>query len=148
MTSLAIAPCSGVKLPHAAPARELYAGSLYQLAARTATVVGDDWAILSALHGIVHPDTVLEPYDQQLGGEGAIRPRAVADQLAADWPDVDEVIALTPNAYTALLAGACSLAGIRLTAPLAHSAGIGEQRGRLAAMLRAPSRASWARPAV
>lgn len=62
--------CAGQKLQHAAPARELYASALFKKASAYAGLTCDRWYILSAKHGLVHPDTVIEPYDQRLGGSG------------------------------------------------------------------------------
>lgn len=59
--------CAKQKGPNAAPARELYTSTLYRAArtwAESCNVGG--WWILSALHGLVHPDTILEPYDRYL----------------------------------------------------------------------------------
>jgi hypothetical protein len=55
--------CCGSKLDHAAPARELYTSTLFKKARAYAEALGGEWAILSALHGLVMPDQVLEPYD-------------------------------------------------------------------------------------
>jgi len=56
--------CGGRKLPHPAPARELYTGPLFRAARAWAEQSpGGRWFILSAHHGLVHPDTVVEPYD-------------------------------------------------------------------------------------
>ena len=58
--------CCGKKLPHAAPARELYQSHLFRLARAYAEAVGGPWAILSAQHFLVGPSRVLEPYDRRL----------------------------------------------------------------------------------
>ena len=60
--------CGARKLARAAPARELYTGTLFRLASAYAERVCDEWYVLSALFGLVHPDKVLEPYDHALTG--------------------------------------------------------------------------------
>lgn len=63
---IALVACSAQKLEHAAPARELYTGALFKAARAYAEATCDGWAILSAQHGLVSPDTVLDPYDLAL----------------------------------------------------------------------------------
>ena len=60
--------CGKDKLDVPAKARELYVGSLFRQARRYAEATGEPWAILSAKHGIVCPDDVIEPYDVTLDG--------------------------------------------------------------------------------
>jgi hypothetical protein len=58
--------CVKRKAPSARPARDLYVSALF--AGRRASVEKscDEWWILSAEHGLVHPDEVLDPYDRTL----------------------------------------------------------------------------------
>jgi len=125
--------CTKEKLSHAAPARDLYTGRVFRASVAYAEAKGEPWAVLSALHGVVLPDAVIEPYDVTL----ADRPRAerlswaglVAEQL-------DELGA--PSRITVLAGGAyvdgCERYGRHRTfdAPLAGM-GAGE---RYAALLR------------
>ena len=62
--------CGARKLPHPAPARDLYTGSLFRAARAYAEASGIPWAILSARHGLVMPSTVIEPYDCRLSQRG------------------------------------------------------------------------------
>jgi len=59
--------CSAQKLDHAAPTRELYVSQLFKKASAYAEATCDRWYILSAKHGLIHPDTVTAPYDMRLG---------------------------------------------------------------------------------
>lgn len=63
---IALIACSGKKLSHAAPARELYQGDLFKKSVTHAEHTCDLWYVLSAKHGLVTPDQVLEPYDETL----------------------------------------------------------------------------------
>lgn len=67
---IAFISCGKTKLDHAAPARDLYTGNLFTAARNyvDGNPAFDRWFILSALHGVVHPDTVLEPYDARIPG--------------------------------------------------------------------------------
>jgi hypothetical protein len=62
--------CGKRKLGVSAPACELYTGSLFVAARKYAEASGQKWAILSAAHGMVSPETVLEPYDVKLKLKG------------------------------------------------------------------------------
>jgi uncharacterized protein involved in type VI secretion and phage assembly len=74
------------KLDHAAPAAELYTGQAFKLAMRAAEAAEADVLILSALHGVIKPDDVINPYDCYLGGlpktDRAIWAITTAAQLA------------------------------------------------------------------
>jgi hypothetical protein len=59
--------CTKSKLPHAAPARELYSTSaLFRGRRDQVERTCDRWFILSAKHGLIEPDAILEPYDETL----------------------------------------------------------------------------------
>jgi hypothetical protein len=58
--------CVKSKLPYAAPARDLYTSSLFRGARCAVERSCERWFILSALHGLVDPDQVLEPYEETL----------------------------------------------------------------------------------
>jgi hypothetical protein len=64
---VAIVACSRTKLGYPAPARELYAGRLFQASRAYAEATCDDWFIVSALHGLLRPEQLLMPYDYSLG---------------------------------------------------------------------------------
>jgi hypothetical protein len=60
----------------AAPAKELFVSPLFQARRKYAERVCDRWFVLSAAHGLLHPDQVVKPYDRSLANE----PRAVKEQ--------------------------------------------------------------------
>lgn len=68
MTGVVLIGCGATKLDHAAPAKDLYVGNLFRARRAYAEATGAPWAILSARHGLVLPDTVIEPYDVTLNG--------------------------------------------------------------------------------
>lgn len=55
--------CGKKKLERAAEARDLYTGELFKKARAWAERHGDQWFILSALHGLTSPGERLAPYD-------------------------------------------------------------------------------------
>ncbi len=75
--------CGARKLARPAPARELYTGTLFRLSSAYAERVCDEWYVLSALHGLVRPDVVLEPYDLTLTDVSIVGRRAWAAGVLA-----------------------------------------------------------------
>ena len=76
--------CVKDKEPQAAPARSLYRSPLYH--ARKAFVERScsSWFVLSAKHGLVHPDRWLEPYDVTLKDEAPSQRRVWSQEVLAD----------------------------------------------------------------
>jgi hypothetical protein len=69
---LVILACSAPKLAHAAPARDLYLGVMWQsLRANQAADRAPHVIVLSALYGFVDGDQVIEPYDLRMTPERA-----------------------------------------------------------------------------
>jgi len=68
VTPLVVLACGAKKRPWAQAALELYTGPLFASARRWALSITsrDRIFILSARHGLVPADRVLEPYDQQI----------------------------------------------------------------------------------
>ena len=64
--TIALIGCGRRKRSHAAPARELYTGSLFQACRDWAETHADAYWIASSKHMIVTPDQVIEPYDLSL----------------------------------------------------------------------------------
>lgn len=63
---IVLVACCGLKLPAAAPARDLYQSALFKKARAYAERHGDAWLILSAKYGVVDPSRTIEPYDLTL----------------------------------------------------------------------------------
>ena len=58
--------CVGQKLKTPAPARDLYTSVWFRKARSYVESTGLPWSVLSAKHGVVHPDEVIAPYDLTL----------------------------------------------------------------------------------
>ena len=58
--------CAKAKRAHPAPAQDLYVSPLFQKSAALARRTCGRWYILSAKHGLLAPDTLIEPYDVTL----------------------------------------------------------------------------------
>jgi hypothetical protein len=63
--------CVKGKGPRPAPARELYRSDLFRKRRAYAEASARPWFILSAQHGLVHPDDLLAPYDMALEKQSA-----------------------------------------------------------------------------
>jgi DGQHR domain-containing protein len=81
VSDIGLVGCSRRKLPHAAPARALYASPLFRLAARFGAAAHGRWFVLSARHGLVGPDQVIAPYDATLRGLDRAGRQAWADRV-------------------------------------------------------------------
>jgi hypothetical protein len=116
--------CVKTKLPTAAPADELYTSPLFGKRRRYAEATGHPWFILSALHGLVRPDQVLEPYDMYLAGQPVTYRRqwalaVVSDLIAAVGPLEGRSIEIHAGAsYVEPLEPLLSAAGVDVRVPL------------------------------
>jgi hypothetical protein len=88
VTRIALIACSATKRDTARAARYLYTGDLFRKSLAYAVTHCDGFAILSAKHGLLQPDTVVEPYDARLSRRKAVRlawARGVVAQLKAAY---------------------------------------------------------------
>lgn len=136
--------CGKAKRRVASPAVDLYTGPLYRDRLALARALGGPHAILSAKHGLISPETVIEPYDVTLTDWMARGPQPtdvddeswidlrqrVHAQLHAMFPAFERITVLASSPYASLLPGC--LAGPqawRFDRPLA-GLGMGAQRVR------------------
>lgn len=63
---LALIACSKTKAEETCMAKDMYQGQLFKLSRQYVEQRGYEWHILSALYGVVHPDTTIDPYEQSL----------------------------------------------------------------------------------
>jgi len=123
--TVAVIPCTGSKLDHAAPAGELYTGSTFRPTLRAATIVADQVLILSALHGLVELGRVLEPYELKMGSPGSVTADRIRNQIAAFGIEKARLISFLPSAYRQKLSAAHDGELVDL---YAGSRGIGDQK--------------------
>jgi cytoplasmic iron level regulating protein YaaA (DUF328/UPF0246 family) len=102
-----IIPCGGAKLETPANARDLYIGSMYrdQLATALTMTTPENIRILSAKHGLIALDTIVEPYDLKMGQKGSVTSETLAGQLDEMLPKNETYLidALLPKKYAAAL---------------------------------------------
>ncbi|CRK56970.1 Phage protein [Alloactinosynnema sp. L-07] len=160
--ALFVVPCSNSKLTHRAPARLLYTGSTFRLALRvvereaaltTESGLPASVLILSARHGLITPDTEIDPYDQTMTDTGSIPVPSLATQLLTHQiTSGTDIYAFLPHLYrTRLRAAVDLLCQLTEATVLIHDVyeaapGIGYQRQVLASIRRsqppAPDRAA------
>lgn len=112
-------------------ARDLYQSDWFVKARRYVEAQGGRWFILSALHGLVSPASVVAPYNVTLGDMSAADRRAWGERVTAQLRD-----AIGPRTPVVMLAGRlyreplADWAGSRATVPM-EGLGIGQQKAWL-----------------
>lgn len=128
---LVVIPCGVAKARHRSPAGLLYTSGVHRLAQRAARALTgpDSIRILSAKHGLLPLDQLVDPYDLRLGEPESVTPDELREQAGKQGllgrPDV---VVLAGRDYTRLVLEVFPHA----VAPLAGTGGIGDQRHRLA----------------
>lgn len=125
---ITLVSCVAAKAAQARPAKDLYLSPLFKMARAYAEAQGGRWFVLSAWWGLLHPDTVVAPYELTLNTMGqADRLRwanYVLDQLnALEGPLPVRVIFLAGSRYREHL---MAWAGDRAEVPM-EGLRIGEQ---------------------
>jgi hypothetical protein len=102
-----VVACGSAKRPVPAPAAQLYTSHLFRASAAFVQTHATEWVILSALHGIVSPNTVIAPYETSLRDMNAAERKAwarmVQRQLAERYPDTTEYVTTAGKLYRAAL---------------------------------------------
>ena len=123
---------------HAAAAKDLYDSALFKKSRAYAERGFDAWYVLSAKHGLVAPDAVLEPYNLTLNELGVAARRAWADrvlgQLRSHIAAGDSVTFLAGKRYREFLEEPLRAMGVDVRVPL-QGLRIGEQLARLDEMV-------------
>jgi len=123
--SLFLLGCVKSKQSVAAPAKDLYTSPLFRKGRAYIEAVGSPWFILSAHHGLVHPDEIIEPYDLALSAlPRSARVRwgeQVMQQLRTAYPDLRalRIEVHASEVYLAPIRRPLESAGATVVAPLA-----------------------------
>ena len=119
---LFLVSCVSVKLPGAAPARDLYVSPWFLKARACIEALGCPWYILSAKHGLLDPGSTIDPYDETLKTMSADRrrnwARGVIEDLAPRLKDVDSVTIFAGMAYREFLEPELLGWGVELHVPM------------------------------
>lgn len=133
-TRVALVSCVKRKRDSAAPARDLYLSQLFRGLRHYAEKHADTWYILSAEHGVLRPDQVIEPYERTLNTmpkrERLAWAARVKQQLLEVLPIGAEVILLAGLRYREEIEPFLRKQGFPVSVPL-EGLTIGKQLQRL-----------------
>lgn len=105
-------------------ADQLYISPLFKKSRLYAIQVSDKWFIMSAKHGLLRPNEIIEPYDLSLSDVPKIEKNLWADnvchQLLESAPNIEKVILLGGADYTEPLRNKLSSSGLRVETPLVN----------------------------
>lgn len=114
--------CVAAKRPSPAPARDLYTSPLFLKASAYVQARCDRWYILSALHGVICPDKVIEPYDVTLNrmtwSERLDCSKRVLADLQQQVPSPSHFVILAGDRYRAELLAPLRAAGHEMELPM------------------------------
>lgn len=142
-----IALVSCVKSKQSVPARalDLYTSPLFRALRGYAEHQADEWFILSAQYGLVHPDQKIAPYEKTLNtmrkNERAVWAEKVMDELTKKLPRKAEIIFLAGVRYREDLVPLLRDRGYTVSVPLGGLS-FGRQLQRLKE-LKAHGYCSW-----
>lgn len=101
--TIALVSCVMLKQEKSAPAEELYISPWFVKAKSYAKIISDRWFILSSRHGLLEPQTMIEPYDSTLyktrKPERSAWAASVAKKLMASIPPKSRIIILAGQIY-------------------------------------------------
>lgn len=115
--------CVKDKKQKAAQAQNIYQSSLFNKASQVAELESDEWYILSAKHGLLSKDKVIEPYDQTLHNFSKNEKRKWAKDVYEDLETVlnedDSVTMLAGEVYRKHLLPLLKENGYPVSVPMA-----------------------------
>ncbi len=136
MDALVLVSCVSQKLSEPAPARLLYRSEWFTKVRTLVETRNADWFILSALYGMVAPDTRIAPYEKTLNTAGVAERRNWAEnvrrQMAPHLIGRRRVVIFAGQRYREFLVPALLRDGYEVDVPMANLR-IGEQLAWLAA---------------
>jgi hypothetical protein len=122
MQRVALVSCVKSKRDHVSPAGDLYTSPLFRGLRAYAKAHADRWYILSAKHGLLHPEDRIGPYEKTLNNAGVHERREwaerVEDRLEQVLPAGCEVLILAGQRYREYLVPYLESRGHRVLIPL------------------------------
>lgn len=131
-TTMVLVGCGKAKAENAREAQSLYTSSYFHKKKKYAQSVGDEWRILSAKHGILHPERVIDPYETRIDD---VNQSQWAEQVKASLDELEfgTLIILAGSDYTTPVDDA--LKSYKAKRPFDETEGIGEQESWLTEQL-------------
>ena len=134
--ALVLVSCVSQKLSEPAPARLLYRSEWFTKVRTLIETRRADWFILSALYGLVAPDSRIAPYEKTLNTAGVAERRAWAEnvrqQMSPHLIGRRRIVIFAGQRYREFLVPALLRHGYEVDVPMANLR-IGEQLAWLAA---------------
>lgn len=119
---IALVSCVKSKKSVSAPAGQLYTSPLFRSLVQYAEAHADQWFILSAEHGLLHPEEVVAPYERTLNrmanAERLAWAERVQRQLLQTLPRRSEIIVLAGERYREHLIPFLEAHGFTVSIPL------------------------------
>ena len=123
LNDLYLISCVRGKLLCPSPAKDLYVSAWFKKARAVAESQGSPWFILSAKHGLLHPDAVTAPYERTLNNMGVGERRTwasnVMQTLEPHLAEVPTVFILAGVKYREFLEPQLRARGIQVQVPMA-----------------------------
>lgn len=133
---LCLVSCVSAKQSAPAKAKDLYVSAWFRKARTCIEPLGCPWYILSAKHGLLDPDAVIDPYEETLNAMPADRRRTwahgVIEDLAPRLSGVGAVTVFAGMAYREFLEAELRGRGLELYVPM-QGLRIGQQLSWLSA---------------
>ena len=130
MPDVYLVSCVSKKRSSRAPAKDLYLSDWFIKARTYVEATGAPWFILSAEHGLVDPDDLLEPYEKTLNTMSVSDRRRwgerVISQMSEKMPKAKSVFFLAGQRYREFLEGHLRNQGVSVEVPM-KGLRIGEQ---------------------
>jgi hypothetical protein len=122
--ALVLVSCVKSKLPHPAPARDLYTSAWFRKARDLVEASGSRWFVLSSFYGLVDPNTEIAPYDYTLNTLGVAERRAwatkVLEKLIPETSGYRRVVMFAGQRYREFLMEPLLRRGVNVIVPMAH----------------------------
>lgn len=119
---LFLVSCVRTKLSRPAAAKDLYASDWFHKARACVECVGDEWRILSAKYGAIHPDDEIRPYDRTLKSMPVVERRAwaqdVLETIESPLARAETVVFLAGERYREFLEPALLKRGFTVEVPM------------------------------
>ena len=139
MDPVYLVSCVSKKRSNRAPARDLYLSDWFIKARTYVEATGASWFILSAEHGLVAPDDLLEPYEKTLNTMSVSDRRRwaekVINQMSEKMPKAKSVVFLAGQRYREFLVDHLRNQGVSVEVPM-RGLRIGEQLAWLSAQMK------------
>ncbi|MXX88195.1 MAG: hypothetical protein F4213_16750 [Boseongicola sp. SB0677_bin_26] len=133
---MCLVSCVSAKQSAPAKAKDLYVSAWFRKARTCIEPLGCPWYILSAKHGLLDPDAVIDPYEETLNAMPADRRRTwahgVIEDLAPRLSGVGAVTVFAGMAYREFLEAELRGRGLELYVPM-QGLRIGQQLSWLSA---------------